>query len=663
MWPIHRVGLFGCLVAAFMLGAVQRATAASLDPAVLPQIQAATFEVVIPKPASDPLQYEKPLPLDQLPFQFRNDKYFSIGTAFAIGHGRYVTAAHVLNGAIGSRLGAPAVRDTRGHVYAIDKILKFSLAQDFVVFSLLGQPSTASLPIDTAPVLNQAVYAVGNALGTGVVIRDGLYTSDTPEEKDGRWKWMRFSAAASPGNSGGPLLDKDGKLIGVVLMKSPGENLNYALPIALVLSAPEQVATFDRRQSYQFDIFDATLSGDFKAQFALPKTFAEFDTAYLKLANAYADQQLHALLAKEADNLFPRGDGSHQLLSGRAYLDAFPSLIVRNGNGVWGLSNTSQNRSTLDHNGFVEQTEVGHQVLLHLRRPDNIPAARFYSDPALLMDLQLKGSPFYRTVASDKVRVTSLGTPSESSLYTDQYQRIWQVHAWPLDYCNSVVISFSLPVPDGYVSMVRLAAAGEQKHSATIDLKALTDFLYVSYDGTLAQWKEYLQDTALLPGAFSNLHIAFDYGKRFSYRSQRMDLSYAPSLQKIEPDSELTLGMDYFRDQGKVVWDVASIEVKANAHDPELVRVNRRVKPFADVDDSYQSNWKQMLRREHPVDGVVFTESDVSYINRIADPQGGHQADPAMLYTALYGAKGTQQQKAMGGKLDLLLSQLKVTEH
>ncbi|HEX4375703.1 MAG TPA: hypothetical protein VHZ99_00970 [Steroidobacteraceae bacterium] len=61
------------------------AGAAGLDPQVLAQVQAATYEVVIAKPATDPLTYARPLPMDLLPFQERNDKYFSIGTAFGIG--------------------------------------------------------------------------------------------------------------------------------------------------------------------------------------------------------------------------------------------------------------------------------------------------------------------------------------------------------------------------------------------------------------------------------------------------------------------------------------------------------------------------------------------------------------------------------------------------
>ena len=92
---------------------------ATLNPSLLPGIQSATFEVVAAKP-KDTLTYEKPLPLDLLPYQERTDKYYSIGTAFAIGPNTYVTAAHVLMIGYQSLWGPPELRDASGKIYAID---------------------------------------------------------------------------------------------------------------------------------------------------------------------------------------------------------------------------------------------------------------------------------------------------------------------------------------------------------------------------------------------------------------------------------------------------------------------------------------------------------------------------------------------------------------
>jgi len=44
---------------------------------------------------------------------------------------------------------------------------------------------------------------------------------------------IQTDAAANPGNSGGPALDKEGHVVGV-LVAGGGENINFAVPIRLV---------------------------------------------------------------------------------------------------------------------------------------------------------------------------------------------------------------------------------------------------------------------------------------------------------------------------------------------------------------------------------------------------------------------------------------------
>ncbi len=636
--------------------------AATLDPAVLPKVQAATFEVVIPKPVNDPLSYERPLPFDQLPFQQRNDKFYSVGTAFALGENRYVTAGHVIALGLDSLMGEPALRDASGHVYAIDKITRYSLQEDFVEFTLKDPPKVAPLDVNTQPAMNDVVYAVGNALGTGVVIRDGLYTSQTPEEENGRWKWMRFSAAASPGNSGGPLLDKDGKIIGIVLMKSPDENLNYALPIDMVLKAPTDLAEADTRELYQLDVIDNKHTGSFKTQFPLPKTFKDFGAALQKAYNTNADQQLHDLLVENASNMFPKSSGSSRLLHTGSNLNPFPSLLHRNSNGTWTIAGTNESKATLPHNGFIAKAAVGSQVMFRLRKPDDVTSKQLYNDPKLFMDLLLQGAPLQRHIGAEQVKITSLGKPTEESMVTDVYQRRWQVRVWPMAYDNSLLIAFLLPVPDGYAAMVRVVPA-KNEHEEINDLKALTDFVYVSYSGTFAQWKEYLANTELLPGTLSNIAIHFDYGNSFRYQSKRIDFAYTPELQKIDKDSQLVLGMSYFEDHGKVVWDVSNVVVKSNIENAEEISFNRHVAPSDDLDDSYRNSWGKVVHRDHPDDGVPYSENDMTYIGTVGGTKVSADAKPDVLYTAFYGVDGPRPDDTMKGKLNLLTQKLQVNEH
>jgi S1-C subfamily serine protease len=642
----------------FWLAGAGVASAASLDAALLPKIQGATFEVVAAKPADDPLTYEKPLPLDLLPYQERTDKYHSIGTAFAIGPNQFVTAGHVLLTGVDSLWGTPSLRDAAGHVYAVDKIEKFDLRKDFVVFSVAGNPGPATLEVNTKPALNQEVYAVGNALGTGVVIRDGLYTSDTPEQQDGAWKWMRFSAAASPGNSGGPLLDKEGKVIGVVLMKSANENLNYALQIGDVLAAPRQ-AVIDKRVPYRFDIFSTTLSNSLKGQFALPLGLSEFFQRYESVFNGYVDSQLKEILAKDADKLFPRGDGSNQLLYGASWMNTVPALIVRNSAGDWGLMQKEGNRMSLAANGYLQASVSGHNFLMHLRRPDTLPAAKLYSDPVVLAEQLCKLGLFVRPVGSEQVRITSLGKPLSDTVHVDHAQRRWQVRVWALPFANTRIITYALPVPDGYAILLRFAGA-DDSYDSLADMGALVDYVSVGYEGTLAQWKEFLQNDKLLPDAIKNVAIEADYPKRFAYTSKRFAFEITPQLQKIEADSVLTLGMGWLPDGSKVVWDVNGLSLRANRQEPERLHIERNVVPPADLDDNFKSYWDKLINRRHPYEGMAYTTDGET---NIAAPVAQKDvAKPKVLYAAFYAAAGSQPQDAMKARLDLLTSHLRVTE-
>ena len=654
------------LLAWFVLGLAGTAAshAATLNPAVLPRIEAATFEVVQAKPTVDPLSYEKPLPLDLLPYQERTDKYYSIGTAFAIGHNRYVTAGHVLLAGMGSLWGAPELRDSKGHVYPIAKIEKFSLRKDFVVFSLVSPPTENALVPDIKPALNQVVYAVGNALGTGIVIRDGLYTSDTPEQQDGSWKWMRFSAAASPGNSGGPLLDATGKLIGVVLMKSANENLNYALPISQVLDAPDNQAIIDTRTSYQLDIFDARQNGLFKAQFSLPMSLSDFYRNLQDRSNANSEAELKALLSKESANLFPHGKGSSRLLYQQTRLDDFPTLIVRGSNGEWDRVGSSSKHFSLNDNGYVDFGAAGRNGLVHLRRPDDMDAAKFYGDAKTRMDLLAQTGMFQRSVAGEKIKITSLGKPILDTVHIDRWQRPWRVEVWPLPYANGFGVVYSLPVPDGSVMLTRMTPPANL-HDTKLDMDQLSSFIYVTYEGTLKQWTSYLKDSTLQPAAFKNIHLDVDYGHRFSYASSRVAFSYGPDLQEITPDSLLWLAFRFSMDGGKAVWDVGDVEIWKNStsNNHDHVNVQRFSAPPPELDKDITSLWQQLVQRQFPYNGVARPDGELMKIDQVIAPTRVDGKSPTVLYTAFYGVEGTPAQAEMKRKLDLLTKNLQIKEH
>ena len=644
---------------AVFLSFMAPAIAATLDASQLPKVQAATFEVVVPKTENPKITYDRPLPLDALPFQVRNDKYNSIGTAFAIGQNRYVTASHVAQLGIGGLFGKPMLRDAQGKVYAIDKVLQYSLGEDFMVFSLVDGPNVAPLKADRGSHLNESVYAVGNALGTGVVVRDGLYTSNTPEEQDGRWRWIRFSAAASPGNSGGPLLDKDGDVIGVVLRKSPNENLNFALPIDRVLNASTKVSESNERSTSHPEFMDATQTGTMHMRFDLPMAFDDFAASWQKQDDAFTDQQWQALMAREDAKVFPRGDVSHAVLSSTAPINAYPEVLHRTPNGTWERSMPQHHRNNTVNNGYLDAGVAGSHVLFHFRKPDGMSLASLVADPKAMMDEMLKGSQLTRDVGVEKVRITSLGSPSVDTVFVDRWQRHWQRREFDLPFVDVGVLVYTLPVPDGFVGIMRYAPA-QQMHVARTQLEVAVNFFSASYIGSLDDWQQYMKLTAWLPAPVAASRLDIDYGKRFAFTSPAFSLTFDTGVQRIEPAGNIALPFSFIDRGDGVKLDIAGISVRQDVNKTADVRINRHPKPFPDAPERSQGAWNQMLKHEHPQDGIPFKKDDTTWAGMVA---GTPAAEPKALYTLFYGDDGSPPDATMKDKLDKLMKGTTIQEH
>ena len=94
----------------------------------------------------------------------------------------------------------------------------------------------------TSPSLGDSIFALGfpyrSVLGAGINFTGGLVSSLSGVGNDSRY--LQFTAPVQPGNSGGPLVDGDGLIVGVVsarlpdmeMLKASGtlpQNVNFAI--------------------------------------------------------------------------------------------------------------------------------------------------------------------------------------------------------------------------------------------------------------------------------------------------------------------------------------------------------------------------------------------------------------------------------------------------
>jgi serine/threonine protein kinase len=186
----------------------------------------------------------------------------TFGSAFCIdGSGLFVTAAHVLRPILKPKAGTVQLvlhggeRDRQKLVRA--RVLRSSAELDLAVLKLEASDDVPLLALElghNAGLVETAeVRAFGYPLGPDTPHQPGQYPSVSvsvghitalPKNERGL-SMIQLDAALNPGNSGGPVLDWNGAVIGVVAVGIQGASgLNYAIPVdqlAQYLAAPEVV--------------------------------------------------------------------------------------------------------------------------------------------------------------------------------------------------------------------------------------------------------------------------------------------------------------------------------------------------------------------------------------------------------------------------------------
>ena len=246
------VALAALAVAVALLALVLWRTAGTDEPQTAAvDVEEAVEEVLAlqtPAPAASTLVYQAILPSLVV---VRTDKTgegagFGMGTGVVIDSGAQVlTAHHVIDGANQIQLSFADGSQAYASVASVD------LAKDIAVLAPDAPPGlVAPATIGSASALSvgDEVFAVGNPLGlagsltAGVV--SGLERDFKPPGRDYTIQnLIQFDAAVNPGNSGGPLVNRGGQVVGIVIgLSNPTKQnvfigIGFAVPIDVAASA------------------------------------------------------------------------------------------------------------------------------------------------------------------------------------------------------------------------------------------------------------------------------------------------------------------------------------------------------------------------------------------------------------------------------------------
>jgi serine protease Do len=161
------------------------------------------------------------------------------------GDGVILTNAHVVGMSRTVRVGLADGRRVEGRVLGRDPAVDIAVVR-------IDVPNVPVAPIGDSDRLEvgQTAIAIGNPLGLERTVTTGVISAVNRSPRrialDGL---IQTDAAISPGNSGGPLLDSQGRVIGIntAVLNAPGaQGLGFAVPINLAQNVAEQVLTTGR---------------------------------------------------------------------------------------------------------------------------------------------------------------------------------------------------------------------------------------------------------------------------------------------------------------------------------------------------------------------------------------------------------------------------------
>lgn len=109
-------------------------------------------------------------------------------------------------------------------------LVGFDIAKDIAVLKLEGKFESLELADSDKVQVGNKVIAIGNPLGLSFTVTEGIVSALDRTGPNGLPDYIQTDVSLNPGNSGGPLINLEGEVIGINNFKlGDAENLGFAL--------------------------------------------------------------------------------------------------------------------------------------------------------------------------------------------------------------------------------------------------------------------------------------------------------------------------------------------------------------------------------------------------------------------------------------------------
>ena len=194
--------------------------------------------------------------------QTRSYRTQALGSGVIIDRRGYlVTNAHVVEKASKIYVALPGERKEREAA-----LVGLDPATDLAVIRVITEQGLPSLTFadDDDLFLGETVIAIGNPLGLENSVTTGVVSAPKrrlPDGEGGVAVFIQTDALINPGNSGGPLLDINGRLIGInTAIAQQAQGIGFAIPVKVVRRVVNDLVVHGRLRSAYVGILPGEIS-------------------------------------------------------------------------------------------------------------------------------------------------------------------------------------------------------------------------------------------------------------------------------------------------------------------------------------------------------------------------------------------------------------------
>ncbi|QEL65552.1 serine protease [Oryzomicrobium terrae] len=195
-----------------------------------------------------------------------------LGSGFIItSDGTILTNAHVVEGADEVTVKLTDKREFKAKVRGIDKVSDVAVLK----IDAKGLP-TVKIGSSTATRVGEWVLAIGSPFGFENSASAGIVSAKSRSLPDGSYvPFIQTDVAVNPGNSGGPLFNMAGEVIGInsqIYSRSGGyQGLSFAIPIEVAMNVEKQIVTNGQVQRGRLGVTIQEINQSLADSFGLKK--------------------------------------------------------------------------------------------------------------------------------------------------------------------------------------------------------------------------------------------------------------------------------------------------------------------------------------------------------------------------------------------------------